>query len=198
MRVVHVCQKNLLFQTFCSLSVTIPTCVFKVSPPSEFSYVIEKKIRSNPANVLGSRVRAGLAVAEETWKAQADSGAGASQCGCGTRQPHGAHPPSPGLLTAADPRPSTHSGKPMADCLLMEVLRDLVPFFLGLGMAAGAWWSPLLVQRTSGLLNWLIAKMLKIPQREWHEHPLHAAFCTQTLLFPKMISNYSSWGAPNE
>jgi len=65
---------------------------------------------------LESRIRAGLAVAEETWEAQADSGADAPQMrlwGGGTGQPHGAHPPSPSvlLLAAADPDLSLHSGQ---------------------------------------------------------------------------------------
>lgn len=117
--------------------------------------------------------------------------------GSGTRQPHGAHPASPGLLlAAADPRPSTHSGKPWLAAIWWRCW-DLVPLFLGFGMASGACWSPLVGQRTSGLLDWFIAKMLKIAQRKWREHPLHAVFCTQTLLFPKISSNNSSWGALN-
>lgn len=37
--------------------------------------------------------------------------------------------------------------------------------------------------------------MLKIAQRKLREHPLHTWFCAQTLLFPKISSSNSSWGA---
>lgn len=104
-----------------------------------------------------AELRAGLAVAERTWEAQADSGTGSSQCGWGAVEPGSLMVPVLPLLVSSSllliPGLAPHSGKPMAGCHLMEVLRDLVPLFLELGMAAGACWSPLMGLRTSGLLN---------------------------------------------
>ncbi|KAJ7400965.1 hypothetical protein BTVI_100308 [Pitangus sulphuratus] len=105
----------------------------------------------NPPEVLESRMKAGMTIAEGMWEAQADSGAG------GTMGPDSlmvlilpllfssSLPLIPGLDSA-------HS-KPKADCRLMEVLGALVLLFLGPGMDAGACWSPLMGLRTSGLLN---------------------------------------------
>lgn len=105
--------------------------------------------------------------------------------GSGTRQPHGA--PSPGLLpAAADPRLSPHSGKPMAGCHLMEMLKDLVPLFLGLDMAVGACRSPLMGQRTSGLLNGLIARCLKEPKGNDMNIPCMLGFALKHYFFQKL------------
>lgn len=91
--------------------------------PLNFQMELKKYPPPKPQSVLESKVRAGLAVAEGMWEAQADSRAGAPPVqpwGCGSGQPHGAYPPSPVLLlTATGPGLSLCSGQAHG-CLLSD------------------------------------------------------------------------------
>lgn len=164
MRVVHVCQKNLLFQEFCSLSVTAPTHAFKLS-----SWISRCKFKKNhhPTHRMFWK-----AEWEQAWLRQRGLGKHRlvvepvpRRCRCGAVRPDSLVVPNFPLLFSSSlpliPGLASAQGKPVAACHLMEALWARVPLFLGSGVSVGACLSPLTSLRTSGLLNRIDARCLK-------------------------------------